>query len=739
MNTLEDAVSHGKEAGAPGRGLRAVEVALARTRGPVAPRCTITAYVPTLESGASPPRPSLLLPDPPELVPLAGARRAARFEADGTRVRARLVFPPGTSFYGAGEVAGPLSRQGRKVELWNTDAVPYDEQSPALYQSHPYVLAVLPSGRATGCLADSIRRGTITFEGDQVEFDFEEEPFDLYHIEADHPLEVTRGLATLVGTIAMPPLWALGYHQCRWSYASSEELRVLAAEFRRRGIPCDALWLDIDYMDRFRVFTADPERFGDLARLTDELRAGGFRSVAILDPGIAADSELARAGLEQGLFVRDAEGRPFVGQVWPGACHFPDFTCARARDWWAAAVHGFLERTRVDGLWNDMNEPAVFDGPGKTLPEDSRHHPVGGTGGAQEGVAGERHARWHNLYGQLMTQASRAGFERARPGERPFLLTRSNHITGARFAATWTGDNRSRWEDLRWSISMVLSLALSGQPFSGPDVGGFNDNPNPELFARWFELGAFLPFFRGHAEKSSRRKEPWAFDRETEARVRASIERRMRLLPTLYTLFREAHESGAPIVRPVFFADPADPSLREIDDAFLLGDSLLVAPIVHERATERRVVLPRSSGGWYGFPAAPEGGACVTEREHTVHAPLGSIPLFARAGSILFESEPRPSTATPAHLLVCHVFCDADWRAEGRLYEDEGQGHAHREGDFRDARFSAQASEHEIVIEERASGRYETPMRERLFIVHVGGKTLIAPRRVGETYRIPRK
>jgi alpha-glucosidase len=693
----------------------------------VAHRCTITVSSPRLESGAAPVRPSFLLPEEPERLPLAAQKDGAAFALDGQHLRAKLVFPPGTSFYGTGEVAGPLSRRGRTTTLWNTDAVPYTDQSASLYQSHPYVLALLPSGRAVGLLADTIRRGTLALEGQECVFAFEQEPYDLYRIEGEHPLEVCRGLAALVGSMPMPPLWALGYHQCRWSYRDADELRTLAAEFRRRGIPCDALWLDIDYMERFRVFTWNRELFPDLPGLTDELRALGFRTVAILDPGIDVESELAQSGLEQSLYVQDAQGQPFVGKVWPERAYFPDFTAARAREWWAERVREFLQATRLDGLWNDMNEPAVLDGPGKTMPDDCKHEGLQGSGGS--------HARWHNLYGQLMVQASRAGLERARPGERPFLLTRANHVSGSRFAATWTGDNKSSWEDLRWSISMVLNLGLSGQPFSGPDVGGFNDNPNSELFTRWFELAAFLPFFRGHAEKTSRRKEPWAFERATEAHVRAAIERRMRLLPTLYTLFREAHESGAPVARPLFFADPADQALREKDDAFLLGDALLVAPIVHERSQRRQVLLPRNAGGWYAFP---EGGAPIEEREREVEVPLGSVALFARAGAIVFESEPRASTAVPARLLIVHVFCDADWTAAGRLYEDEGDGHAHRTGVFRDARFHAQAGEREVVIEEEATGSYDAPTRQRLFLVHVGGKTLVAPRERAASYRIPR-
>ncbi len=711
----------------------ACEARLVELAGSGAAAARVLTLRPRLADGRGAPRPSVLLPVEPLLGPPAEPPVGARFTRGERHVTLSLELPPGTSFYGTGEVPGPLERSQTRVTLWNTDSFQYGSPNEPLYQSHPYVLAVRADGSALGILADTIRRGTIALEAGRVEFAFESgagaeaEPFDLYLIEAAHPAEVTRALAALVGRIALPPLWALGYQQCRWSYRNADELRALALEFRRRGIPCDGLWLDIDYMDRHRVFTVDSAAFPDLAGLSAELCALGFRTVAILDPGVAVDSELAAEGLARGVFVLDAEGRPATGKVWPGVCHFPDFTSAHARVWWSAHVREFVARTRVDGLWNDMNEPSLMDVPTKTLPETCRHVGTDGSGGD--------HARWHNLYGQLMVAASRDGLVAARPEARPFLLTRANHVSGARLAATWTGDNRATWEHLRWSLTMALNLGLSGQPFSGPDVGGFSDNPDRELFARWFEAACLLPFFRGHAEKSSRRKEPWAFDAETETRVRAAIERRMRLLPTLYTLFHEASASGTPVVRPLFFADPVDPALRTLDDAYLLGDDLLVAPVVHERAHERSVVFPRVPGGWYPFPA---GGPPILEPTQVVPAPLGTLPLFARAGSILFEHEPRPSTATPPRLLVVHVFCDASGRAAGRLYEDEGEGHAHAQGVVRAARFTATAGESEIEITEQATGSFDSPARERLFLVHVGGKTLVAPRRIAQTYRIPR-
>ena len=689
-----------------------LSVATVRTGGGSEHGGEITVWSPAVpKAGVGSSASSLAFASPPLLVDAHVVPADARcsFTKAAEFVCARVALGAGVSCYGLGEGAGPLLRNGRTTRMWNTDAWCYGEEDEALYQSHPYVLAVRPDGRAVGLLADTFRRGEIELDEKGVEFRFEGEPFALYRIEGPDPTAVQRGLAALVGHIDMPPRWALGYHQCRWSYESADEIRALAREFAARDIPCAALWFDIDYMDRHRVFTWHAARFPDPRGLIDELHAQGIRAVAILDPGIAIDEEydVYAEGTVGNYFVLSRNGRPARGRVWPGWCRFPDFTAARTRAWWARRAARFVAEADLDGLWNDMNEPAVFRVPGKTLPDSARHVGV-------EGAGPGNHARYHNLYGQLMTEASRAGLSAARPDRRPFVLTRANHLAGSRFAAAWTGDNRSRWEDLRWSIPMVLNLGISGQPFAGPDVGGFFGDPSPELFARWFAFGAFLPFFRGHSEKSSCRKEPWAFGAETEAHVRTAIERRMRLLPTLYTLFREATETGMPVVRPLFFADSADTTLRAIDDAFLVGNDLLVAPIVHEGESERTVRLPVNPGGWFAFPG---GGARITAREVIAVAALGELPRYARAGSILFESTACDAIAGGGELVV-HAFLDDEGTARGRLYEDEGDGHAHLERVFLDRRLEVRDGKRGIEVRVETDGTWRPPTRRRRMVVH---------------------
>ena len=613
-----------------GYGIRAVHSHRAECPRAAALGCSVTVFEPETERGERPPAQDGVLAERPARRPLAALSAEARraFEHDGQTMRVQVAWPLGSQAFGLGEVAAPLARIGRNATLWNTDAWAFGEHSPSLYQSHPYLLVLLPDGRALGLLAATPERGLVQVLKDGVEFAFEGAPFELYRIEGPSPQAVTQALSELIGLPAEPPEWALGYHQCRWSYESADEVRRVVGEFKRRNLPLAAIWFDIDYMDRWRVFTWSEQRFPDPAGLLAELRAQGVRTVAILDPGVAlaADYSVYAEGLAGDHFVTLEDGRPATGRVWPGLCHFPDFSRAETRAWWAGLVRELLARTPLDGLWCDMNEPAVFRTPTKTLSPRARHR----------GLSGGSHGRFHNLYGQWMAEATRQGALAARPGERPFVLTRAGHLGAARFAATWTGDNQARLEDLGWAVSMVLSLGLCGQPFSGPDVGGFFGDPEPELFERWFELGPYLPFFRGHSDKGSCRKEPWSFGPRVEASVRGNLLLREALRPRLARLMAEAARTGLPAARPLFFAAPGRADLAAVGDQFLLGDDLLVAPVLERGARERRVVFP--PGRWRAIwpeHGAPDERFDGEDGPRTLPAPLGRAPAFLRDGASL--------------------------------------------------------------------------------------------------------
>jgi alpha-glucosidase len=524
-------------------------------------------------------------------------------------------------------------------------------------------------------------------------------------------------LAELTGRMPLPPRWALGYQQSRWSYESAEKAWQIVREFRERRIPCDVIWLDIDYMDGFRCFTFDPLRFASPSTLNHRLHAQGFRTVWMIDPGIKVDAHyfVYQQGHAGEHFVMEPGGREFNGNVWPGLCAFPDFTGAATRAWWAGLYRDFLAQG-IDGVWNDMNEPAVFDNPAKQPPENLHHR-------ADEELGGPGpHRRYHNIYGMLMVRATLEGVRAARPEKRPFVLTRSNFIGGQRYAATWTGDNTSTWEHMAWSISMALNLGLSGQPFVGPDIGGFAGTATPRLFARWMGIGALLPFARGHSIKDSAPHEPWAFGHEAEATCRRAIERRYRLLPYLYTLFREASLSGVPIVRPLFFADPSDPRLRAVDDSFLLGPDILVRCCVRP---DEPCTSPLPPGEWRAFEPCP--------------MPDGSsdpeLPeLLFRAGSIVPLGPVMQHTAERGtDPLTLVITPGAEGSAFGWLYEDEGDGYEHERGRFRLSRYRAMREGGQLVLEQlEAEGEMPTSHRSLEAVALLQDARITASGRDGE-------
>ncbi len=675
------------------------------------------------ESARAAALPSIALQHPfPALGPLPGGdsvRVHPVFTRIGERFGVRVDAGPGVDWYGTGEVAGPLRRNGRAVTLWNLDAYGWGEDSQQLYQSHPWVLGVRPDGSALGLLFDTTYRSRIEL-GDRVVFFADGPACPVIVIERGTPGDVVEALADLTGHMPLPPLWALGYQQCRYSYTPDSRVREIAREFRRRRLPCDVIWMDIDYMDGYRSFTFHPERFPDPGALSADLHRQGFHGVWMIDPGIKREPgySVYDSGRERDVWVRAQDGSLYTGDVWPGECVFPDFTRPDVRAWWASLYGPFLARG-VDGVWNDMNEPAVFDVGSKTMPVRNRHGGDPAFGGPAD------HARYHNVYGMLMSRATREGMRAARPEQRPFVLTRASHLGGQRYAATWTGDNSANEYHLRASIPMVLNLGLSGQPFAGPDIGGFRGNGSAELFARWIAVGALLPFARAHTEKGSVNKEPWAFGAAVESTARLALERRYRLMPYLYTVFREAAETGLPVARPLFFADPQDPRLRAVDDAFLLGGDVLVRA---RWSPAGGAAGPLPAGGWRGF---------VLDAAESADRTLPD--LYLRPGAILPVGPVEQHTgARPLEPLILIVRLDAAGRAEGALYEDAGDGYGYERGAYRVSRFTAVRTGDTVRIEGRvAAGSW--PWKERATVVRVllDGREVTRTTRGGRTIEIP--
>lgn len=594
-----------------------------------------------------------------------------------------IATEPGTSLYGTGEVFGPLLRTGKTVTCWNTDAYAYGEKNPSLYQSHPWVLAVRADGTAFGVLADTSWRCEIDLTSG-IRFTADGPAFTVIVIDRASPQHVVTGLAELIGTIPMPPKWAIGYHQCRYSYEPESRVREIAAGFRSRHIPCDVIWLDIDYMEEYRVFTFDKTRFPDPKKLNADLHEQNFHTIWMIDPGVQAKAgfPLFDSGTAGNHWVQTPAGEPYKGEVWPGYCVFPDYTRPETRQWWAGLYKDFMAQG-IDGVWNDMNEPAVFNVASKTMPEDNVHR--GGITLPGGVVTPGPQARFHNVYGMLMASATREGIVAAKPDKRPFVLTRAGFIGSQRYAATWTGDNSAEWDDLEASIPMVLNLGLSGQPFCGPDIGGFNGNGDEKLFARWMGIGSLLPFARGHTGKNNINKEPWAFGPEVEKTCRIALQRRYRLLPYLYTAFHEASMSGLPVARPLFFADPKDPALRSEDDAFLLGGDLMVVGRVTP-LRDRAVALPQE--GW--LPVS------IVEGD-TDDADLPEIRI--RRGSLVPIGPVVESTAgKPTGEYTLLVAFDDAGKASGTLYEDAGEGLEYQSGQYLLTKFEATKTDQGIKL-----------------------------------------
>jgi len=605
------------------------------------------------------------------------------FTFTSNKASASLKIASDISLYGGGEVTGPLLRNGQYIKLWNTDTGAYGvDGGKRLYQSHPWVMGVRKDGTAFGIIFDSSWKAELYTNSDVITYNTEGALFRVYIIDRESPQAVLKGLAELIGTIQMPARWTLGYHQCRFSYGTEKRVREIADTFRAKSLPCDVIWMDIDYMNGYRIFTFNESNFSNPRALNDDLHKKGFHSVYMIDPGAKVDSNYSvyQSGTQNNVWVKRADGSEYNGKVWPGYCAFPDFTQPKTRTWWAGLYKDFLAKG-IDGVWNDMNEPAVNDDdiPESqrlgTMPYDTQH-----AGGGK--LPAGSHLLYHNAYARLMVEASHDGIMAAQPEKRPFLLTRSNLLGGQRYAATWTGDNLAGTEHLKLSVPMSITLGLSGQPFSGPDIGGFLNNTSGDLWANWLGFGVFLPFVRGHACAGTNDKEPWAYGEAIEKTSRIALERRYRLLPYIYTLFYISHKTGLPVMEPVFFANPKDLRLRAEQEAFLLGDNLLVVPLFSTNPT-----LPY--GIWEKLSLVD--GDVQDKYQAILKVKGGSI---IPVGKIIQNTNEK--SFDPLTLIVC---LDEQGTAEGQLYTDAGDGWAFRSGDYGLLKFVAKRSGQTVNIQ----------------------------------------
>ncbi|WP_441001335.1 glycoside hydrolase family 31 protein [Fodinibius sp. SL11] len=613
-----------------------------------------------------------------------------------TEVKITKEAPEGTHYFGLGDKITNDGLRGESFENWNTDSYAYelDEHRDPLYRSIPFYTTINTDGNAYGIFLDNTYRSHFDFDSkgnNTCTFSAEGGCMNYYFIYGPEPTTVAERYAKLTGTPDMPPLWGLGYHQCRWSYYPEERVRKLADTFRKKEIPCDALYLDIDYMNDYRVFTWNNDRFPDPGQMISNLKEQGFETIVMIDPGVKVDDEyeVYQQGLENNYFCKRPDGELMIGPVWPPKTVFPDYTNPKVRKWWGDLYEDLLSHKGVSGVWNDMNEPAVFEVKAKTFPDDIRHHFDGQPAS---------HKKAHNIYGMQMARASYNGIKKHNQGKRPFLLTRANFSGGQRYAALWTGDNIANWEHLRHALEQCVRLSISGYSFVGTDIGGFVDEPGAELFTRWLQLGIFHPLFRNHSmgydvegseviqeEQGKQQKlqsdadqEPWTFGSTYTDINRSVIELRYRLLHYLYTAFHHYVEHGTPILRPTTFAHPTDSNTTTSQDTFLFGDQILVAPILKKGAHSRKTYLP--SGQWYDYRTNEllEGG-----KTHKVDAPLSEIPFFVKAGTVLPLREVMQYTGERnPDFLELNVYYGPQV-SDSYLYEDQGEGFTHNEGNYR--------------------------------------------------------
>lgn len=591
-------------------------------------------------------------------------------------------------FYGMGEKSTGLEHSGRRTKFWNTDVwadfhvAQFRDGTPdPMYVSIPYLI-VKRDNTYVGLLLDNPHAtfmdtsASVAIAGQMALKGVDHSCFllgaengqpDLYLIYGPSLAELTCKLQKLVGCTPLPPAWALGYHQCRWGYTSAGDLDELDQKFRKHGIPCDGLWLDIDYMDGYRVFTINKKHFPDPKGAMSRLKAHGRKVVPILDPGVKLEKGYAvyDDGRKADAFCRNPQGREFVGLVWPGKTVFPDFSTTEGRAWWARHVERFAANG-IHGAWLDMNDPATGHADHMQMLFDHGRAP---------------HETFHNQYALGMAMASRAGFEKAHPGQRPFLLSRSGSTGIGRYAAIWTGDNYSNYHHLKGSIACSLNLALSGVPFNGPDIGGFGGDTTPELITAWMKAGFLFPFCRNHSISGSREQEPWAFGPKVMRTLRRYIRLRYVLRPYLYNLFVAQEERGEAIMRPLFydFADTKSLPLGKIQDQFMVGPAIMQAPLLEEGQTSREVILP-GTGAWYSLM---DGKWLKGNRRISVTPTLVQTPIFLREGTIIpVVANQGESNAFDGCRVVFHILLKRDSRsaAEMTYVFDDGATLAYQQG-----------------------------------------------------------
>lgn len=622
----------------------------------------------------------------------------------GTEVTNYKKVQKDEKFIGLGEKTGNLNRFGKAYTNWNTDYFAYGVGDDPLYMSIPFYIG-LHGDLAYGIFFDNTHKTVFNFGASNNRFIYysaDDGDMDYYFFHDEDVPKIIEAYTNLTGKMSMPPLWSLGFQQCRYSYYPESEVLTLAENFRNKNMPADVIYLDIHHMDKYKVFTFDGEKFPNPKAMIQKLRERGFRVVVIMDPGIKTDKGYMPfdEGKDKGLFVTYPDGEIYEGQVWPGWCAFPDFTKPETRTWWAEKME-FYKEAGVDGYWTDMNEPASW---GQFTPNLIDFHYEG------EKVS---HRKARNIYGMQMARSAMEGSVLQNPTERPFILTRSGFSGVQRYAAAWTGDNVSSDEHMLAGIRLVNSLGLSGISFAGYDVGGFAGEASKGLYARWISIAAFAPLFRAHSMINTNDSEPWAFGEEVEEISRNYMKLRYRLLPTIYSAFHKSSLTGLPVAKSLAIDSPNDNLVFDsaFQNQYVFCDALLVAPVESYKEITK-VYL--SKGDWYYlFDSKSYHGNQVIYQD----CPTSYLPVYVKAGSLLaLQSDIAHTGEKNDEILRLHFYFGKEDNCYWH-YEDDGISHSYGKGQYFKRKIQWIAEERKIVFD-TPEGSFESDFKEIKLFIH---------------------
>lgn len=619
----------------------------------------------------------------------------------GYNVYCEKVIQTEEHFFGLGDKPTELNLKGRRFANWCSDTPAYEKDQDPIYKTIPFYLG-LHHGIGYGVFFDNTFKTYFDFgleEPDTLSFWAEGGEMCYYFIYGPELIDVTAQYTLLTGVPQMPPLWSLGFQQCKWSYFPDTRVQEIADTFRKHKIPCDAIYLDIDYMDQYKCFTWHPTNFPNPQKLVSELKDKGFQTVIIIDPGIKIEKGYAiyDEAKASDYFCKRADGPLMIGNVWPGPCHFPDFTDPSVRVWWGHLFQELLD-LGIEGYWNDMNEPAVFEQ--GTFPHDVRH--------IYEGMLCS-HRKAHNVYGILMTRSTFEGLKTLKPTERKLVISRAGYSGSQRYGAVWTGDNMSSWEHLWIANIQCQRLASSGLSFCGSDVGGFIGKPSGELFARWVQLAIFHPFFRAHATSEFGDKEPWVFGDNYTQIIKKTIELRYQLIPYIYSAFWQYVSSGIPMIKSLTMLDQQNPETYFRMEEFALGDHILTCPIGSEGALGRYLYLPL--GDWYYFynDKLHEG-----RTEYWIDTNIDCSPIFVKAGAIIpFYPVQQYIGEKEITSLELNIYFNKNKESiNSQIFEDDFKTYNYESGIYNLRKFKTTSLAKSFKITQNISGDYTSKISD---------------------------